>query len=67
MFKLSVNDEHGAGKKSPGTAQSMMTREELERHLELKTSAKPQFMSIDKAPHSLPEDIFSHDNSNPDR
>ena len=58
-----------ARKKSPiaGQASGHMTREELERHLEMKTSAKPQFMSIDKAPHSLPDDIFSHDNSNQDR
>ena len=44
-----------------------MTREELERHLEAKQNTNPQFLSIEKTPHSLPDDIFSHDNSNPDR
>ena len=43
-----------------------MTREELERHLEMKQSAKPQFMSLEKTPYSLPDDIFSNDNSNQD-
>ena len=42
-----------------------MTREELERHLDMKQSSKPQFMSLEKAPNSLPDDIFSNDNSNP--
>jgi len=41
-----------------------MTREELERHLEFKQSTKPQFMSIEKATHYLPDDIFSNENSN---
>ena len=36
-----------------------MTREELERHLEMKQSAKPTFMSLEKTPNSLPDDIFS--------
>jgi len=43
-----------------------MTREELERHLDLKQSSRQQFMSIEKTPHSLPDDIFSNENSNPD-
>ncbi|ELU07813.1 hypothetical protein CAPTEDRAFT_221368 [Capitella teleta] len=62
--KTTKMKQEGGVKRTPVAGQ--MTREELERHLELKTSSKPQFMSIDKAPHSLPEDIFSHDNSNPD-
>jgi len=41
-----------------------MTREELERHLELKQSSKPTFMSLAPASHSLPDDIFSNENSN---
>lgn len=44
-----------------------MTREELERHLEYKQSTKPQFMSIDKAPNMLPDDIFNDENSNSER
>ena len=44
-----------------------MTREELERHLDMKQSSKSQFMSIESAPHSLPEDIFSNESSNHDR
>lgn len=47
-------------------ASGHMTREELERHLEMKQSSKPQFMSLEKTPYSLPDDIFSHDNSNQD-
>ena len=35
-----------------------MTREELERHLEMKQSTKPTFMSLEKTPNSLPDDIF---------
>ena len=48
-------------------APGHMTREELERHLEYKQSTKPQFMSIDKAPNMLPDDIFNDDNSNSGR
>ena len=43
--------------------QVAMSREELEKHLEMKTSAKTQFMSLEKTPHILPENIFN-DNSN---
>jgi len=43
-----------------------LSREEIERHLDLKHSSKPQFLSIDMTSHSLPDDIFSHDNSNQD-
>jgi INO80 complex subunit E len=43
-----------------------MTREELERHLEMKQSNRPQFMSIDKTPNTLPDDIFNNENSNPE-
>lgn len=46
------------------TSEGPMTREEIERHLELKHSNKPQFLSLDVTSHSLPDDIFSHDNSN---
>lgn len=46
------------------TSDGPMTREEIERHLELKHSSKPQFLSLDVTSHSLPDDIFSHDNSN---
>ena len=38
-----------------------MTREELGRHLDMKQSSKSQFMSIESAPQSLPDDIFSND------
>ena len=41
-----------------------MTREELERHLE--SRPRPQYMSFEKAPQMLPDDIFSHENSNQD-
>ena len=41
----------------------VMSREELEKHLDMKTSAKTQFMSLEKTPHILPENIFN-DNSN---
>jgi hypothetical protein len=45
----------------------LLSREEIERHLDLKHSSKPQFLSIDMTtPHSLPDDIFCHDNSNQD-
>jgi len=44
----------------------VLSREEIERHLDLKHSSKPQFLSIDMTSHSLPDDIFSHDNSNQD-
>jgi len=44
----------------------VLSREEIERHLDLKHSNKPQFLSIDMTSHSLPDDIFSHDNSNQD-
>lgn len=46
-------------------SEGPMTREEIERHLELKHSNKPHFLSLDVTSHSLPDDIFSHDNSNP--
>ena len=42
---------------APSTAVHM-TREELERHLEMKQSTKPTFMSLEKTPNSLPDDIF---------
>jgi len=42
-----------------------LTREEVERRLEMKRSNQPQFMNIGVTPNSLPDDIFSHDNSNP--
>lgn len=41
-----------------------MTREELERHLEMKQSSKPMFMSLEKTPNLLPDDIFSNEDSN---
>jgi len=44
----------------------VLSREEIERHLDLKHSSKPQFLSIDMTSHNLPDDIFSHDNSNQD-
>jgi len=44
----------------------VLSREEIERNLDLKHSSKPQFLSIDMTSHSLPDDIFSHDNSNQD-
>lgn len=47
-------------------ARVVLSREEIERHLDLKHSSKPQFLSIDMTSHSLPDDIFSHDNSNQD-
>lgn len=43
-----------------------MTREEVERHLDLKQSSKPLFMSLEKPANMLPDDIFSNENSNPD-
>jgi len=46
--------------------RTALSREEIERHLDLKHSSKPQFLSIDMTSHSLPDDIFSHDNSNQD-
>ena len=46
--------------------RAVMSREEIERHLDLKHSNKPQFLSIDMTSHNLPDDIFSHDNSNQD-
>lgn len=46
--------------------RAVLSREEIERHLDLKHSSKPQFLSIDVTSHSLPDDIFSHDNSNQD-
>ncbi|KAK2168658.1 hypothetical protein LSH36_15g12034 [Paralvinella palmiformis] len=55
-----------ASSSSNTSATGQMTREELERHLELKQSAKPQYMSVEKTPYSLPDDIFSNDNSNQD-
>jgi len=48
------------------TPRVTLSREEIERHLDLKHSSKPQFLSIDMTSHSLPDDIFSHDNSNQD-
>ena len=48
------------------TSRVVLSREEIERHLDLKHSSKPQFLSIDMTSHSLPDDIFSHDNSNQD-
>ena len=42
-----------------------MTREELERHLEMKQSSKPQYMSLGQAMHTLPDDIFGNEDSNP--
>lgn len=53
-----------AGQSAP--PRVVLSREEIERHLDLKHSAKPQFLSIETTPHSLPDDIFSHDNSNQD-
>ncbi|KAI0239632.1 hypothetical protein LSAT2_009641 [Lamellibrachia satsuma] len=47
-------------------APGHMTREELERHLDMKQSSKSQFMSIESAPYSLPDDIFSNESSNHD-
>lgn len=44
-------------------AESHMTREELERHLE----SRQHSFKIEKAPAMLPMEIFSNDNSNPDR
>jgi hypothetical protein len=50
----------------PLTSSGLLSREEIERHLDLKHSSKP-FLSIDMTtPHSLPDDIFCHDNSNQD-
>jgi len=48
------------------TPRVVLSREEIERNLDLKHSSKPQFLSIDMTSHSLPDDIFSHDNSNQD-
>ena len=64
QVKLDPDGAIASGSGHAGAGQ--MTREELERHLELKQSTKPQFMSLEKAPHSLPDDIFSHENSNQD-
>ena len=51
----------------PSTSSGLLSREEIEWHLDLKHSSKPQFLSIDMTtPHSLPDDIFCHDNSNQD-
>jgi INO80 complex subunit E len=51
----------------PISSSGLLSREEIERHLDLKHSSKPQFLSIDMmTPHSLPDDIFCHDNSNQD-
>ena len=52
----------GKGKGDSKTNQ--MTREELERHLE---SKQQNAFGIEKAPAMLPMEIFSNDNSNPDR
>ncbi len=41
-----------------------MTREELERHLELKQSNKPQYMSLGQTMNTLPDDIFGNEDSN---
>ena len=41
-----------------------MTREELERHLELKQSTKPQYMSLGQTMNTLPDDIFGNEDSN---
>lgn len=50
-----------------GISSGLLSREEIERHLDLKHSSKPQFLSIDMTtPQSLPDDIFCHDNSNQD-
>jgi len=42
-----------------------LTREEVERRLEMRRINQPQFMNIGVTPNSLPDEIFSHDNSNP--
>ena len=44
----------------------VMSREELERHLEMKQSNR-QFMSLSAAPSSLPDNIFCNEDSNQDR
>ena len=48
----------GAKVVSSASTAVHMTREELERHLEMKQSTKPTFMSLEKTPNSLPDDIF---------
>ncbi|XP_046361531.1 transforming growth factor beta regulator 1-like isoform X2 [Haliotis cracherodii] len=50
-------------RKSVKSQPGQMTREELERHLD----AKQNSFGIEKAPTLLPMEIFSNDNSNPDR
>ena len=45
-------------------AVGTMTREELERHLDLKQSTKPQYMSLGQAMNTLPDDIFGNEDSN---
>jgi len=48
-----------------GEECSSLSHEEVERRLELKRINRPALMNIGVTPHSLPDDIFSHDNSNP--
>ncbi|KAK3596268.1 hypothetical protein CHS0354_038886 [Potamilus streckersoni] len=57
-----TNKPHGKTQKG-GTVKDQMTREELERHLD---SKKNKF-GIEKAPAKLPMEIFSNENSSPDR
>lgn len=52
-----------AGTATAVTGERRMTREELERHLEIKSSAHAQFMAMEKTSHVLPDNIFN-DNSN---
>ena len=50
--------------KQQQAAGGTMTREELERHLELKQSTKPQYMSLGQTMNTLPDDIFGNEDSN---
>ena len=45
--------------------ESQVTREEVERQLEMKQMSQPDFMNINVSYHP-PEDIFNHDSSNQD-
>jgi len=67
--KIKATVRHAVRTIPPPTTAAMMhgslSHEEVERRLEMRRINQPHFMSIGVTSNSLPDDIFSHDNSNP--